>query len=250
MRLRRGSTGPASIRAWICKQTSVPVSTFFGMGRTETEWSLQRRLTAEWLRDDLVLLDGERLFLAAWEVMTNYKVNDAHRHWSEPSIDFVFLDATGRMVTVELKREIRTPRDAWSVICQVTHRTHALASEYTASRLERVYHDCHSGADGRKRNPTPVRELLEEHARAFAQPALDSLAGLPVRRMIMANSFGSNFPEILQWANSAPRAQIIEVLSRYKPRGEIKRFLELPQDPSPLDPSPIRAVMINGSAYP
>jgi hypothetical protein len=216
----------------------------------ETEWSLQKRLTNKWLRDDLVVLDGEPLFLAAWEVMTSYKVNDARRHWSEPSIDFVFLDATGRMVMVELKREVRTPRDAWSVICQVTHRAHVLAAGYSDSRLEEVYHDCHSGADGRKRNLTTVSGLLEDHARAFAQPAFRSLVGLPARRMIMACSFGSKFPEILQLANSAPRGQMIEVLDRYKPRGEIKRFLELAQDSSFLDPWPIRAVTIDGSAYP
>ena len=135
---------------------------------TDTEWALQKRLTNHWLRDDLVILDGEPLFLAAWEVMTSYRVNDARRHWSEPSIDFVFLDAAGRMVMVELKREVRTPLDAWSVICQVTHRAHVLASGYSASRLEGVYRDCHSGANGRKSNPTPARGLLEGHARAFA----------------------------------------------------------------------------------
>ena len=213
---------------------------------TDTEWSLQKRLTNDWLRDDLVILDGEPLFLAAWEVMTSYKVNDAHRHWSRPSIDFVFLDAAGRMVMVELKREVRTSLDAWSVICQVTHRAHVLSSGYSAPRLEAVYHDCHSGADGRKSNPTLVRGLLEAHARAFEQPALESLAGVPARRMIIACSFGPTFSEILQLANGAPREQMIAALSRYKPRGEIKRFLELAQDPSLLDPWPIRAVKING----
>ena len=73
---------------------------------------------------------------------------------------------------------------------------------------------------------------------------------MPARRMIMACSFGSTFSEILQLANSAPRGRMVEVLSRYKPRGELKRFLEHAQDPSFLDPWPIRAVTINGYTYP
>jgi hypothetical protein len=220
------------------------------MDCTGTEWSLQKRLTNNWLRDDLVVLDGEPLFLAAWEVMTNYKVNDARRHWSEPSIDFVFLDSAGRMVLVELKREVRTPRDAWSVICQVTHRAHVLAAGYSAVRLEGVYMDCHSGADGRNSSPHEVSSLLEDHARAFGQPALESLAGVPARRVIMTCSFGPTFSEILQLANGARRGQTIGALSRYKPRGEIKRYLELGQELSFLDPWPIRAVTINGLAHP
>lgn len=232
-------------------QADVGVDTYvLGMECTDTEWSLQKRLTNHWLQDDLVILDGEPLFLAAWEVMTSYKVNDARRHWNEPSVDFVFLDAAGRMVMVELKRDVRTPLDAWSVICQVTHRAHVLASGFSTSRLEGVYFDCHSGADGRKSNPTPVGRLLEGHARAFAQPALESLPGVPARRMIMACSFGPTFSEILQLANTAPREQMIALVSHYKPRGEIKRFLELVHDPSFLDPRPIRAVTINGSTYP
>lgn len=220
------------------------------MERTDTEWSLQKRLTNDWLQDDLVVLDGEPLFLAAWEVMTTYKVNDARRHWSKPSIDFVFLDATGCMVMVELKREVRTPRDSWSVICQVTHRARVLASGYNASRLEGVYLDCHSGADGRRSNPTSVRGLREAHARAFEQPTIGDLIGLPARRMVMARSFGPKFAQILKLANNAPQSQMIEILNQYKPRGEIKRFVELAQDSSSLDPSPIRAVTTNGSGHP
>lgn len=68
--------------------------------------------------------------------------------------------------------------------------------------------------------------------------------------MMMACSFGPKFSEILQLANCAPRGQMIAVLSRYKSRGEIKRFLELAQDSSFVDTWPIRAVTINGSAYP
>src|SRR6478752_4799839 len=119
------------------------------MSLNETEWSLQKRLTRSWLRRGSVLLDGEELFLAAWEVMTDYRVNDARRHWNVPSIDFLFLDRHGRMVLVELKREVRTPRESWSVICQVTHRAHELAAGYSQARLENVYYDCRSGADGR-----------------------------------------------------------------------------------------------------
>lgn len=60
--------------------------------------------------------------------------------------------------------------------------------------------------------------------------------------MIMARSFGSPFSEILQLANSAPRGQMIAALSPYKPRGEIKRFLELTPAARVADPERARRV--------
>jgi hypothetical protein len=126
----------------------------------ETEWSLQKRLTRSWLQGESTVLDGEKLFLAAWELMTDFRINDSRRHRNRPSIDFVFLDRAGRMVLVELKRKIITPRESWSVICQVTHRAHQLAAGYSHARLEVAYADCHSGADGRTRGPvSPVYVL-------------------------------------------------------------------------------------------
>jgi hypothetical protein len=38
------------------------------MAHGETEWSLQKRLTRDWLSRDAVVLNDEPLFLAAWEV--------------------------------------------------------------------------------------------------------------------------------------------------------------------------------------
>jgi len=54
------------------------------MAPNETEWSLQKRLATDWLSRETVVLHEEPLFLAAWEVMTSYRINDARRHWSEP----------------------------------------------------------------------------------------------------------------------------------------------------------------------
>jgi hypothetical protein len=219
------------------------------MPRDETEWSLQKRLTRSWLGSEPAILDGEELFLAAWEVMTDFRINDSRRHWNAPSIDFLFLDRAGRMVLVELKRAIRTPRESWSVVCQVTHRSHELAAGYSQARLETAYADCHSGTDGRIAGPVVPMDLVQAHADMFMQPALSELPGCPVRRVIMANEFGSAFGEVLSVANSKPRDQVVEALGRYKPRGEIKRYLDLPSDSSFFDAEPIRAVTIDGIAW-
>jgi len=47
-----------------------------------TEWSLQRTLTNRWLANQPTALAGEPLLLVAWEVMTDYRINDAHSHLS------------------------------------------------------------------------------------------------------------------------------------------------------------------------
>lgn len=71
-----------------------------------TEWQLQSLSTQRWVREG-VDLDGERLLLFAWEVMTpSWQINDAQRYWNEPSIDFLCLDEQGRLVAIELKRKV------------------------------------------------------------------------------------------------------------------------------------------------
>lgn len=219
------------------------------MPRDETEWSLQKRLTRSWLGGEPAILDGEELLLAAWEVMTDFRINDSRRHWNAPSIDFVFLDRAGRMVLVELKRAIRTPRESWSVVCQVTHRSHELAAGYSQARLEIAYVDCHSGADGRTTGSVVPTDLVQAHADIFRESALTELPGCPVRRVIMAKEFGSAFGQVLSLANSRAREQVVAALGRYKPRGEIRRYLDLPVDPSFVDAEPIRAVTVDGRAW-
>lgn len=220
------------------------------MPAVETEWSMQKTLTASWLAHETVELHDEPFFLVAWEVMTTYKVNDARRHWNAPSIDFVFLDREGRMLLVELKRAVRTPREGWSVVCQVSHRAQALASGFSQRLLESVYLDCRSGPDGRTARKMSIPPLLRAHAEAFNQRPLRRLRALPARRMVMAAEFRPSFAKILSMANASTPEQVAEMLSRYKRTGEIKRYLELPLGPALVDERPIQAVMINGAPWP
>lgn len=215
----------------------------------ETEWSLQKRLTTEWLSRDTVVLHDEPLLLAAWEVMTSYRINDARHRWNEPSIDFLFLDQAGRMVALELKRDIRTPREAWSVLCQVTHRAHVLAAGYEQARLEAAYIECHSGRGGRQASGTTVRRLTQKHARAFGQAPMSGLPGLPVRRLVMAKSFADSFSQAQSSFNSESPEQVVNRLQRYRPSGDIQRYLELSSTPGLVDPAPVRALTIDGAAW-
>ncbi|MCA1702056.1 MAG: hypothetical protein LC808_01805 [Actinobacteria bacterium] len=107
----------------------------FSEGVAVNEWKLQDALTETWARDGLSV-NGERLFLAAREVMTDWRINDRLRHFNLPSIDFLFLDAQGQMLALELKPKIATPRDAWSVLCQVTHRAVELKRNFAACKLK------------------------------------------------------------------------------------------------------------------
>jgi hypothetical protein len=218
------------------------------MSHAETEWALQKRLTRSWLRDSVAILAGEELFLAAWELMSDFRINDSRRYWNVPSIDFVLLDRAGCMVLVELKRTVTTPRESWSAICQVTHRAHQVAAGFSQPRLAAAYQDCHSGADGRVAGSVVPTELLEAHAEAFDQAALKRLPGLPVRRVIMATKFGPAFAPVLSFANAKTREDVVAALGRYKPRGEIKRYLDLPLDTSFVAAEPIRAVEVDGSS--
>jgi hypothetical protein len=156
-----------------------------------TEWHVQRVLTKSWLEGQRVVFASEPLLLTAWEVMSNYRINDARRHWNHPSIDFLFLDRSGHLVALELKRRVQSPRDAWSVLCQVTHRAYLLGEGYEETRLEAAYRDCWAGLDGRRVATSQVVDLHVAHARTFRQDPLDELPGWPMSRHVDTRATGN-----------------------------------------------------------
>jgi hypothetical protein len=64
----------------------------------------------------------------------------------------------------------------------------------------------------------------------------------------MATKFGPAFAPVLSFANAKTREDVVAALGRYKPRGEIKRYLDLPLDTSFVAAEPIRAVEVDGSS--
>lgn len=131
----------------------------------ENEWQMQARLTPEWVKNG-TQLGGEPLFLAAWEVMTNWKINDSSRDWRFPSIDFLFLDRSGGIWLVEMKREVAHPKDAWLSLCQVSYRVVALKKTFSFSNLCSAHADCWSGVHGRVPLSTPL-PLTTSHQAFF-----------------------------------------------------------------------------------
>ena len=205
------------------------------------EHQLQKHLTELWV-DEGAVIAGERLFLAAWEVMDNYRINSAQRGFGRPAIDFLLLDSKGCMVALELKLAVRSPRDSWSVLCQVTHRAQRLAEEFTPALLESAYRDSHSGAYGRIEAHRDVGTLTEAHARFFDTTPLPALPGMPVRRVVAATHFGPAWGGIREAFVEGPREATVEAVSRYAPGGgagrEFRRWLEL----APVAPSSLLAI--------
>lgn len=206
-----------------------------------TEWELQKALTHRWLSDQPVLLGGEPFFLAAWEVMSDYRINDSRRHWNRPSIDFLFLDRHGHLAALELKLVVNSPRQAWGVLCQVTHRAYVLGEAYCQPRLEAAYVDCYSGLDSRHESTEHVDSLLLAHARAFSQDPLERLPGVPVRRFVMATSFGPSFDRVLSTFNHAGHDAVTTALRSYAQSTELKRFLAIPESRPVVNAAPVHA---------
>lgn len=204
-----------------------------------TEWRLQSALTTRWLTKGADF-DGERLYLVAWEVMTDWRINDAHRHWTLPSLDFLFLDASGLMVATELKGQIISPRDAWSALCQVTHRSHHLARSYSPPMLASARTACLSGVHGRVEAVGSIKPLVVSHMEFFQLEAPTELPGVPLRRAVAAQRFGSRWPGIRDRFTSDPGEARV-ALGRYTSRSnrEIARFLteEITAPPSLMLPN-------------
>lgn len=196
------------------------------------EHQLQKLLTREWAERGLTL-GGERLFLAAWEVMDNYRVNDAHRGFGRPAADFVFLDSQGRLVVMELKMRVRSPQDSWAVLCQVTHRAHVLLQNYSIERLSSVYRACHSGDHGRViTKDLPVLE--EAYLDFFTAKEMPVCSPMRARRVVAACDYGPRWPEIRDMFAVGDRAAVCQVLAAYSDKGqpakEFSRWLQLPPD--------------------
>ena len=130
------------------------------------EWQLQEVLRSRWLTEGVVIND-EPHFLAGWEVMTNWKVNDAHREWNRPSADFVFLDGQGRLVVMELKREIQSPGESLRALCQVTCSAVSLAKAVTLDKLAELSSACRGGPTSGSQSD-PVGLLRDAHAEFFS----------------------------------------------------------------------------------
>lgn len=150
---------------------------------------------------------------------------------NRPSVDFVCLDSRGRLVVVELKIAVNTPRQAWSTLCQVTHRAVELGRSYSPEALDAAHRACRSG--GHWRVPEQVAEPVgTAHARFFALDAPAQLAGRPVRRVVAAAVFGAAWPAVLAEFTTSGHGELGEQLRRrYRTEGqgnrELARFLAL-----------------------
>lgn len=175
------------------------------------EWQLQKALTEHWLADG-VDVDGRHQFLVAWEVMVpSWRINDARRHWSEPSIDFLTADATGVLTAIELKVAVPGVKPAWRVLCQVTHRAILLRRTFTVEGLNRAYINSHSGRHGRVVDSDGV-PLVGAHQRFFGLSQPVSLQPAGLRRVVAAASFGRSFGRVIGRFNELSAAQVSEEL--------------------------------------
>jgi len=211
----------------------------------ETEWDMQRRLTLHW-KTNGALLGRNKLFLATWEVMVNsWRINDPHRHWTEPSIDFLFLDISGNIWLVEIKRYVKSPRDAWVALCQITHRAVELTKTYSLKKLEFAFRAAHSGQHGRVNASANVENasLVETHQAFFEldKPVSKDSIGKPsFRRVIGAKEFSPTWSEVKSRFDSSGLCILQKhIRSTYeisKTAKEFKRFLKLqPSEVQPLD---------------
>ena len=200
----------------------------------ETEWEMQEKLTHHWIANGAVI-NGKKLFLAAWEVMVkSWWINDSKKHWAEPSIDFLFLDQTGNVWLVEMKRYVKAPRDAWEALCQVTHRAIALMKTYSFEKLESAFSAAHSGQHGRVEFSSETISLLDSHKAFFnlENPlSVNSVGKNPFHRVVAAIEFGGSWEDVRQRFDSEDLNKLREYIrSSYvisKRAREFSRFMKL-----------------------
>jgi len=194
----------------------------------KTEWDIQDELTARWIKDGGAICNQKKLFFVAREVMSpSWLINDKNNKWNEPSIDFVFIDAKGQIWLIEVKRAIKTPRDAWSALCQVSHRAVQLQKSYSFAKLSSAYLSTQDNGIPHK------SDLLEEHKIHFdlSNPiSVDAIRDGPFRRVVAANSIAENFSDI---SSHFSNSNIVELQKNIRENyniansREFERFLEI-----------------------
>jgi hypothetical protein len=197
----------------------------------ENEWQMQERLTLEWVKNG-AQVGSERLFLAAWEVMTNWKINDSRKEWGSPSIDFLFLDRTGGIWLMEMKREVKHPKSAWEALCQVSYRVVALKRSFSFEALCSAHTDCWSGVHGRVSESAP-QPLSITHQAFFQLPEAlnhEQFGQGEWMRIVAAEQFHNNFSLTADLFSSSNEIENVKqaIKSKYptwEKRLEFKRFV-------------------------
>ena len=190
------------------------------------EHEMQTVLTARWLENGLTI-QGQKLFLAAWEVMTaDWRMNRWGGRWS-PSVDFWLLDVNGGCWLLEFKPKLTGAAESWSALCQVTHRAVLLARSYQFSKLERVYEECRqtSPRSTDRLAPKPLLEAHRTHFHLERSVEPESVGAESFRRVVGAQRFGEGFQLALSAFNGRNHAGVMELLKRsgYKLNLENKR---------------------------
>lgn len=165
------------------------------------EWQMQKQLTREWATHGIEI-QGRRHMLVAWEVMTpSWRINDAHRHWGEPSLDFLLADEELNLTVVELKKAVPGVLPAWSVLVQVMLGALRVAETVNREALESAHRSCYSGAHGRLPVSTP-QGFSPAHQAFFGLARPCELQRSGVSRAVAAGRFGPSWEAILTEFNA------------------------------------------------
>lgn len=182
---------------------------------TMNEHEMQGVLTAQWQHNGPTI-NNQKLFLAAWEVMTaDWRMNKWGVRWS-PSVDFWFLDEIGRCWLLEFKPTLVNKATSWSALCQVTHRSVLFARTFSLARLEGIYTECNMTSPRSTKHQTPL-PLCEAHAEYFGlQNPLDMTAiGVsPFQRVIAAQTLGDKFWQAATAFDGHTHSEVMELLNQ------------------------------------
>ena len=231
---------PESRRTWQCEAV--------------TEWLLQESLTQRWLGPGIDL-GGEKLLLVAWELMVpSWEINDAAMRWNEPSIDFLAIDRSGRLVAIELKIEVPGRKPAWAVLCQVTHRAVCVARTVTPELLERAHDACVRGEHGRTgASSGEAVSISHRFSKMFGTQLHEPQSLCPVRRVAAATAFGPSYAAIRRRFEKTSIASVLgDLAAEYPTSGgqaakEFRRLGEvLPISASELE-TPVETLLVETS---
>jgi hypothetical protein len=175
------------------------------------EDTIQNRLTKLWCRKGLTFR-GERLFLAAWEVMTNWGINDGSKDFRHPSVDFLFCDQHGKLWAMEVKVAVRSP----------------------LGNLAAAFYETRLGIHGRVCCP-PKDDFRRMHRSFFR--LTKALSAEPfgkgeIRRIVGATDFGPDWYPIFRSFNYGRQSKLARQIHRdYETENgsnlELRRFVKL-----------------------
>lgn len=142
----------------------------------------------------------------------SWGISDKRSTWGEVSVDFVFMnEVNNTILVVELKNNIKRPREICSAYCQTLHRTLLFRQGYAPEKLLEAHRNCFDRA-------------IDERGGIGAAQDFSFPSDPVIRALLMAESMSEGAIELLTDWNTNGLEALQRSIAKYVKVNEWQRL--------------------------